>query len=133
MGEQERASDASGSPESRFLPDARIEAEEIKAANVVSGTQHIAEQHIHLADQKYLTPLHRPRRAEHFQDRLSERTWLLAHLNPGQIVTICGPGGMGKTALVAEVLWTLAPGDTPLHHSQMASSSTVSMGNRKPQ
>jgi tetratricopeptide (TPR) repeat protein len=105
-------SSESGNQESRFLPGGRIEAEEIKATNV-ANVQHIAEQHIHLASQKYLTPLHRPRRAEHFQDRVSERSWLLAHLQPGQIVTICGPGGMGKTALVAEVLWTLAPGDSP--------------------
>jgi hypothetical protein len=101
-----------GSQASRFLPGGRIEAEEITATNV-ANVQHIAEQHIHLAGQKYLTPLHRPRRAEHFQDRVSERSWLLAHLHPGQIVTLCGPGGIGKTALVAEILWTLAPGDSP--------------------
>ncbi len=58
-------------------------------------------------------PLQHPRHAEYFQDRVGERTWLLAQLHPGRIVTICGPGGMGKTALVSEVLWTLAPGDTP--------------------
>jgi hypothetical protein len=37
----------------------------------------------------------------------------LDRLHLGQIVTISGPGGMGKTALVAEVLWSLAPGDSP--------------------
>src|SRR5215469_6120315 len=54
-----------------------------------------------------------PRRAEHFQDRTAEQAWLLDRLHPGQIVTISGPGGMGKKALVAEVLWSLAPGDSP--------------------
>ena len=98
--------------ESRHLPGGRIEAEEIQATNVVSGTQHIAEQHIHLAGQKYVPPLQLPRRDKYFQDRVSERTWLLAHLQPGHIVTLCGSGGMGKTALVAEVLWTLAPTNT---------------------
>ncbi len=123
MSEQEKPSDEAGSSserssepgdqESRFFPGARIEAEDIKATNVVSGAQHIGEQHIHLPAQHYALPLQLPRRSEHFQDRVSERTWLLAHLHPGRIVTICGPGGMGKTALVAEVLWTLAPGDSP--------------------
>ncbi len=96
--------------ESRFLPGARLEARDITATYVVSG---VLEQHIHLPAQKYAPPLHRPRRAEYFQDRAREQAWLLAHLHSGRIVTICGPGGMGKTALVAEVLWMLAPGDSP--------------------
>jgi tetratricopeptide (TPR) repeat protein len=54
-------------------------------------------------------PLQRPRRAEHFKDREAERVRLLAELQAGRVVTVCGLGGMGKTALVAEVLWTLAP------------------------
>lgn len=102
----------SGNQRSGFLPGGRIEAEEIKATNV-ANVQHIAEQHIHLASEKYLAPLQLPRRAEHFQDRVSKQNWLLAHLQPGQIITLCGPGGMGKTALVAEMIWTLAPADTP--------------------
>ena len=100
------------SQQSRFLPGARIEAEKIKATNV-ANVQNIAEQHIHLPGQHYIPPLHRPRRAEHFHDRKAERAWLLSNLHPGRVVTICGPGGMGKTALVAEVLWTLAPGESP--------------------
>jgi tetratricopeptide (TPR) repeat protein len=99
--------------ESHYLSGTHLEARDITATNVVSGWQHIGEQHIHLPVQKYASPLHRPRRAEHFQDRVTERAWLLSNLFPGRIVTICGPGGMGKTALVAEVIWTLAPGDTP--------------------
>ncbi|MCB0154980.1 MAG: tetratricopeptide repeat protein, partial [Anaerolineae bacterium] len=31
----------------------------------------------------------------------------------GRVVTLCGSGGMGKSALAAEVLWTLAPNDEP--------------------
>jgi len=119
MNEQKREpGQASGASEqgdqvSRYVPESRINAENIAATNVVSGAQHIAEQHIHLPGQKFVPPLQLPRRAEHFADRLAERAWLLAHLHPGQIVTLCGPGGMGKTALVAEILWTLAPGDRP--------------------
>ncbi len=54
-----------------------------------------------------------PLRAAHFTGRKEEQCWLLEQLKPGHIVTICGLGGMGKTALVAEVLWKLSPGDTP--------------------
>jgi tetratricopeptide (TPR) repeat protein len=113
MSEQERNLGTAGSgseygdQQSRFLPGARIEARDITATNVANV------QHIYLPGQKYVPPLQLPRRVEHFQDRVSERSWLLAHLQPGQIVTLCGPGGMGKTALVAEILWTLAPGDSP--------------------
>jgi hypothetical protein len=113
MSEQERNLGTAGSgseygdQHSRFLPGTRLEARDIIATNVANV------QYIHLPGQKYVPPLQLPRRAEHFQDRVSERSWLLAHLQPGQIVTLCGPGGMGKTALVAEILWTLAPFDSP--------------------
>jgi hypothetical protein len=56
--------------------------------------------------------LQRPLRAEHFTDREEEQSWLLDTLKPGRIVTLCGPGGMGKTALIAEVLWKLFPHET---------------------
>ena len=52
-------------------------------------------------------------RTEYFIDREQEQAWLQDNLKLGRIVTVCGPGGMGKTALVAEVLWDLAPGNDP--------------------
>jgi len=95
---------------SRFVPAGSLQVETITATNVVSGLQlNVLGAPI----QQRTPPLLRPRRAEHFQDRTAEQAWLLDRLHPGQIVTISGPGGMGKTALVAEVLWSLAPGDSP--------------------
>jgi tetratricopeptide (TPR) repeat protein len=99
-----------GSQQSRFLPETHIAARDIAATTVVSGIQN--NTYNYQQTQKYVPPLQLPRRAEHFQDRENERAWLLAHLHPGQVVTLCGPGGMGKTALVAELLWTLAPDNT---------------------
>ncbi len=97
-------------------PGGGIQADTISSTtNLVSGTQIIEKQDIHIhrePSQQRKPPLQRPRRAEHFVDRTTEQARLLADLKPGRIVTLCGPGGMGKTALVAEVLWTLAPGDT---------------------
>ncbi|MBV7326792.1 tetratricopeptide repeat protein [Chloroflexi bacterium TSY] len=58
-------------------------------------------------------PLQRPPRAEHFQDRQDELAQLLDQLQPGQVATLCGPGGMGKSALAAEAIWTLAPANDP--------------------
>jgi len=95
---------------SRFVPAGSIQAETITATNVVSGLQlNVLGAPI----QQRTPPLQRPRRAEHFTDRAAEQAWLLDRLHPGQIVTISGPGGMGKTALVAEMLWSLVPGDSP--------------------
>ena len=58
-------------------------------------------------------PLQRPPRVEYFTDREEELAQLLADLQPGRVVTLCGPGGIGKSALAAEVVWTLAPGNEP--------------------
>ncbi len=58
-------------------------------------------------------PLQRPPRATHFTGRQAELDKLIDDLQPGRVVTLCGPGGVGKTALAAEVVWTLAPGDEP--------------------
>ena len=54
-------------------------------------------------------PFQRPPRAEHFTDRERELAQLLSDLQPGRVVTLCGPGGIGKTALAAEAIWKLAP------------------------
>ncbi len=58
-------------------------------------------------------PLHKPLRTQHFTGRKDELKKLLEDLQPGKAVTLCGPGGMGKSALAAEAIWTLAPGDDP--------------------
>jgi tetratricopeptide (TPR) repeat protein len=51
-----------------------------------------------------LIPFQAPRRAPHFQGREPELDALLDHLQPGAAVALCGPGGIGKTALAAEAL-----------------------------
>ena len=58
-------------------------------------------------------PLQRPPRTDHFVGREAELARLLQDLQPGQVVTLCGPGGMGKTALATEAIWALAPGKEP--------------------
>ena len=46
-------------------------------------------------------PLQRPARATFFTGREAELARLLDELQPGRIVTLTGPGGIGKSALAA--------------------------------
>ena len=46
-------------------------------------------------------------RAEHFVGRETELAILVKDLQPGRVVSLCGPGGIGKTALAAEAVATL--------------------------
>ncbi len=62
---------------------------------------------------KVRLPFQRPPRVPHFIGREAELAALLRDLQPGRAVTICGPGGMGKTALAAEAIWQLAPDSEP--------------------
>lgn len=61
-----------------------------------------------IARPKYI-PLQLPERSSFFTDRNIELGQVLEQLQPGQIVTLCGPGGMGKSALAAEAVWQIAP------------------------
>ncbi|MCI5178195.1 MAG: hypothetical protein D3911_02500, partial [Candidatus Electrothrix sp. AW3_4] len=54
-------------------------------------------------------PLQRRPRAQHFKGRDDMLKELLPMLQPGKAVTLCGLGGMGKTALAIEAAWKLAP------------------------
>ncbi len=58
-------------------------------------------------------PLHRPPKTAHFTGRKPELDKLLNDLRPGKTITLCGPGGIGKTALAIEALWKLAPANEP--------------------
>lgn len=84
----------------------------------VAGDKIIAEQ-VNITHSPLLPrspafpPLQRPPRADHFTGRQDELKHLLADIRPGHVTTLCGPGGIGKTALAIEALWTLAPGDQP--------------------
>jgi len=53
------------------------------------------------------TPLQLPPLDDHFQGREQELAYLLELLQPGRVVSICGPGGMGKTALAAHAVHQL--------------------------
>jgi tetratricopeptide (TPR) repeat protein len=58
-------------------------------------------------------PLQRPRQVEHFTGREEKLAKLLKDLQPGKTVTLCGTGGIGKSALASKAVWLLAPADRP--------------------
>lgn len=52
-------------------------------------------------------PLELPPRALHFLGRSDEIVKLIGSIKPGEIVAVCGPGGIGKTAIVSEAIWKI--------------------------
>ena len=64
-------------------------------------------------DYKHTLFLNLPPRVERFVGREEQQKFILDNLRLGRVVTVCGPGGMGKTALVSEILWTLASSHKP--------------------
>lgn len=80
--------------------------------NLLAGRDihYVGHLHQHYPRTEHGIPLQHPPLAEHFTGRDAELKELLAALQPGKAVTLCGPGGMGKTALAAQAVWTLAPG-----------------------
>jgi tetratricopeptide (TPR) repeat protein len=79
----------------------------------VVGDHAKIEGGIHFHGKPFHPPLQRPPCAVHFTNRETELAQLLADIQPGRVVTLCGPGGIGKTALAAEAVWQLAPGNDP--------------------
>ena len=69
--------------------------------------------HVHNYPDGRPLPLHIPRPAEHFIGRAAELQQLLIDLQPGRTVTLCGPGGIGKTSLVAEAIKAILPDKGP--------------------
>ena len=89
-----------------------IEAHDSRTG-IIGDHAQVGEMHFHLHTSPAGIPLQRPPRAEHFTDRTQELQRLLDDLRPGQVATLCGPGGIGKTALAAEAIWKLAPENEP--------------------
>ena len=92
-----------------------IAGDNIEAAvGDVSGQVIIGKQiTIHRDGRDIRIPLQRPRPAEHFTNREKELAQLLQNLQPGRVVTLCGPGGIGKSALAAEAIWQLTKESQP--------------------
>ncbi|MCP5085383.1 MAG: hypothetical protein GY952_01050, partial [Rhodobacteraceae bacterium] len=72
---------------------------------ISSGEEHSSGDpplHTHRAFRQLLP------RPEHFIGRENELADIMLTLQPGSVITLCGPGGIGKTALALETIWRLA-------------------------
>ncbi|MCI5181876.1 MAG: tetratricopeptide repeat protein [Candidatus Electrothrix sp. AW1] len=77
-----------------------------QSGNVNYKEEHHQHHHYPLTPQGI--PLQRSQQAQHLVGREKLLNRVLATLQPGKVVTLCGPGGIGKTALAARVAWELA-------------------------
>ena len=69
------------------------------------ATQHTTAKHRRIQPPAKQVPIILLERAANFRGREEYKQELLADLLPGRTLVIGGPGGIGKTTLVAEVLW----------------------------
>ena len=60
-----------------------------------------------------MVPMQRHTKTLYFVDREELIEQVCDRLCPGVTITLCGPGGIGKTALATEIIWRLAPGTSP--------------------
>jgi hypothetical protein len=77
--------------------------------NIVAGSGDVNIEHYHAAAQKPKPPDQRPALEPCFLHREEEITWLNERLHPGAVAAVCGPGGMGKSALAAQAVSKLEP------------------------
>ena len=70
------------------------------------------DYHFHAPTSPTGHPPQLPRRPEHFTGRGQEVDDLMAALIPGRVVTLWGPGGIGKSAVAAEALHRLTNNGT---------------------
>ncbi|MDU9049513.1 MAG: tetratricopeptide repeat protein [Candidatus Electrothrix sp. Rat3] len=83
--------------------------------NIVLGTgdAYVEEHHHHYPRTPQGIPLQRPRQPDHLVGRDELLREVLTKLQPGKAVTLCGPGGIGKTALASRAAWELSPDGRP--------------------
>ena len=80
----------------------------------ITGKGHIDNFYKQDIEHKHeIIPLQYPPQIEYFTDREKELERLLKALEPGRRVTLCGPGGIGKSALASKAIWELAPNNKP--------------------
>ncbi len=90
--------------------DQNIHGDEVRGDKVMGDKVMGDKVVIQHAPRTFAPPIQLPPCPEHFLGRDEELARLLASLQPGQVVTLCGPGGIGKTALASAAVWQLTDG-----------------------
>ncbi|XCN75146.1 MAG: tetratricopeptide repeat protein [Candidatus Electrothrix aestuarii] len=81
-------------------------------ANTVAGRDVRIEHHHHPPTSPESACI-LPTEDDIFLHREAELAWLDEHLSPDRVVAVCGPGGMGKSALAARAVRSLPPDRFP--------------------
>ncbi len=79
--------------------------------NAVAGTNSTAIVNV-FPNIQATPPVQKPSRPQNFTGRLDEIDFLLSSLKTNKVITVSGTAGIGKTALVSELVWQLAPNQT---------------------
>ncbi|MGX9727721.1 MAG: tetratricopeptide repeat protein [Candidatus Electronema sp. VV] len=87
-------------------PDA-VKQDVFGSNNVFSGTGPVHVEHHHYPAAPPPIPRHLPSLEPCFLHREEELIWLNDRLHPGKVAAVCGPGGMGKSALAAQAVHQL--------------------------
>ncbi len=81
--------------------------------NIVAGSGPVHVEHHHYPAPLPVIPNQCPALEPCFLHRDDELAWLNERLLPGAVVAVCGPGGMGKSALAAKAVDKLEPNRFP--------------------
>jgi len=68
---------------------------------------------INMLPEKPKFVLQRPSKIKHFTDREKELKKIIENLKPDNVVTLCGPAGIGKSALASKAIHEIFSGDKP--------------------
>jgi len=75
--------------------------------SAVFGPNGTAIENVTINSRDHSIPMQLPPPVDHFINRTAELSRIITELLSGQVVTLCGPGGIGKTALATEAVWRL--------------------------
>uniref|UniRef100_UPI004056BDFC NB-ARC domain-containing protein n=1 Tax=Candidatus Electrothrix sp. TaxID=2170559 RepID=UPI004056BDFC len=93
--------------------DSRSTTQTIKGNENIAAGGNVHVEHHHYPAAKAEATCSLPSEDDIFLHRETELAWLDKHLHPDRIAAVCGPGGMGKTALTARAVRRLPPDRFP--------------------
>jgi len=75
--------------------------------SAVAGPNGTATVNVTINGREISIPVQLPPPVDYFTNRTAELAKIMDEIHPGHVITLCGPGGIGKTALATEAVWRL--------------------------